>query len=186
MTITDAELKGSVLRGVLRDAKELPGGVPRLMERVPEEVRKAYFAHNIIHGSWYSYRAFAALLDAYSTMPGHGSAASFKRMGERLAERDFTTLFKAYAMVSSPQRLADIPRKIWVQRFRNAGTAESEPGDRNFRFTIVGFPDIHPMQCEALSGYGQAVGRRKTASFTTVHDRCVHQGGHECSWLSTW
>ncbi len=186
METTDAELKGSVLRGLLRDAKELPGGIPALMQKVPEEDRKAYFQHNIIHGSWYSYRAFAALLDAYSALPGHGSPTAFRRTGERMAERDFTTLFKAYAIISSPQRLADVPRRIWVQRFRNAGAAESEPTERSFRFTVAGFSGIHPMQCEILTGYGQAVGRRKTGSFTTVHDRCVHQGGRECSWLSTW
>ena len=103
-----------------------------------------------------------------------------------MAQRDFTTLFKAYALISSPQRLADVPRKIWVQRFRNAGTADSEPGDRSFRFTISGFPGIHPMQCEILTGYGLTVGRQKTTSFTNVHDRCVHRGGVDCSWRSTW
>ncbi len=186
MTPTDAELKGAVLRGVLRDAKELPGGIDGLLQKVPADDRDTYFASNIIHGSWYSYRAFAALLDAYAKLPGHGGAAAFRRLGERMAQRDFTTMLKAYALISSPARLADVPRKVWVQRFRSAGTAGSEPGDRRFRFTISGFPDIHPMQCEILTGYGLAVGRQKMKSFANQHDRCVHRGDADCSWLSTW
>ncbi len=186
MNATLAELKGSILRGVLRDAKETTGGIPGLMEKMPAEHRKEYFAFKIYHGSWYSYVAFTALLDAFSGVPGQRGAIAFQELGKRMAIRDFTTLFKAYALVSTPTRLAGVPRKIWLQRFRNAGTASSTPGDRNFRFTIAGFPDMHPMQCQILTGYGLAVGRQKTKTFANSHDRCVHRGDKDCSWLSTW
>lgn len=181
-----AELKGAVLLGMMRDAKTLPGGIPNLLEKMPADVRATYFAASIVHSMWYSYRALAALLDAYSQVLGHAGGADFREIGVRMAERDFTTLLKIYAMVATPTRLADVPRQIWLQRFRNAGVATSEAGDHNFRFTIAGFPGIHPMQCEILSGYGGAVGQRKAASFKTVHDRCVHRGGKDCSWNSTW
>jgi hypothetical protein len=157
-----------------------------LLEKIPADIRTKYFASNIVHGMWYSYQALAALLDAYSRVLGHGGGAEFRQLGVRMSERDFTTLLKIYAMVATPARLADAPRQIWLQRFRNAGVATSEPGDHSFRFTITGFPGIHPMQCEILTGYGGAVGQRKTESFKTVHDRCVHHGARDCSWNSTW
>jgi len=186
VNVSPAELKGAVLRGLMRDAKTLPGGIPALLEKIPGEARAAYFASNIVHGMWYSYQALAVLLDAYSGVLGTGGGVEFRQLGVRMADRDFNTLLKIYAMVATPTRLADAPRQIWIQRFRNAGVATSEPGDHSFRFTIAGFPGIHPMQCEILSGYGGAVGKRKTASFKTVHDRCVHRGGQDCSWISTW
>lgn len=181
-----AEFKGAVLLGLFRDAKSLPGGIPSLLEKIPDDLRATHFGSSIVHGAWYRYQALAALLDAYARISPQGGGAVFRQLGARMAERDFTTLLKIYAMVATPTRLADVPRQIWVQRFRNAGVATSETGDRCFRFTITGFPGIHPMQCEILSGYGQAVGRRKTASFTTVHDRCTHRGDRDCSWNSTW
>ena len=186
MSDSSAEIKGAVLLGVMRDAKTLEGGIPSLLEKMPADARATYFSASIVHGKWYSHAALAALLDAYSRVLEQGGGANFREVGAGMAERDFTTLLKIYAMVATPARLADVPRQIWLQRFRNAGVATSEAGDHAFRFTITGFPGIHPKQCEILTGYGGAVGRRKTASFTTVHDRCVHRGDRDCSWSSTW
>ncbi|HSM51068.1 MAG TPA: hypothetical protein VLA75_06680, partial [Thermoanaerobaculia bacterium] len=178
---------GSILRGVFRDAKEsIPGGITRLMEGVPSGIRGAHFSSNIIHGMWYPYEAFAALLDALSRAPAHGRPEAFRQLGERMAERDLTTLLRVYAMITSPTRLAEVPRKIWEQRFRGAGVAASEVGEMSFRFTISGFPGIHPLHCELLTGYGLATGRRSTRTFDNVHDRCVHRGDRECSFLSRW
>ncbi len=103
-----------------------------------------------------------------------------------MAERDFTTLLEPSALVASPARLAAVPVRIWEQRFRNAGVARSERGDNNFRFTIEGFPEMHRMLCETLTGYGEAVGRNKVSSSTNTHDQCVHRGDKVCSWLTTW
>lgn len=187
MELSTVELKGSILRGVLRDAKEsVRGGIPRVMEALPPEIREVDFGRNIFHGMWYPYTAFAALLDGYGRAMGAAGPSVFQQLGMRMAERDFTTLLKAFAMVSGPARLADVPRKIWVQRFRGAGTASSEPGDRSFRFTISDFPGIHPKHCELLTGYGLASGRNKTSAFTNTHDRCVHRGDRDCSYLSRW
>jgi len=186
MSDSKAELKGAVLLGLLRDAKSMPGGIPSLMESIPADVRANYFSSSIVHGKWYNYGALAALIDAYSRIPGHSGAAAFQELGARMAERDFTSLLKIYAMVATLARLADVPRQVWVQRFRQAGVASSELGDRSFRFTISDFPEIHPMQCEILTGYGGAVGRQKDKGFATVHDRCVHRGDPDCSWNSTW
>ena len=182
-----AELKGTILRGVLRDAKEnLPGGIDRLMQGVAPTIVETCFATNIIHGSWYSYEAFAALLEAYSKAPGFSGPDAFVNLGKRLAERDLTSLLKVYAMVASPVRLADVPQKVWTQRFRNAGSGSTEKGESSFRFTITGFPDIHRLHCELLTGYGLDTGLRKSKSFATVHDRCVHKGDAACSFLSSW
>lgn len=186
MSDSTAELKGAVLLGLLRDAKSLPGGVAALMETMSADVRQTYFASSIVHGKWYSYDALAALIDAYSRLPGQGGAKSFRELGTRMAERDFTSLLKIYAMVATLARLADVPRQIWVQRFRNAGVASSQLGDHSFRFTISEFPEMHPMLCEILTGYGGAVGRQKDDGFVTLHDRCVHRGDPDCSWNSTW
>jgi hypothetical protein len=187
METSIAELKGSILRGVLRDTKEfVRGGIPRVMEELSPEIREATFGQNIFHGMWYPYAAFAALLEAYGKAAGAAGPSTYHQLGMRMADRDFNTLLKAFAMVSGPARLADVPRKVWVQRFRGAGTANSEPGDTSFRFTISGFPDIHPMHCELLTGYGLASGRNKTSAFTNKHDRCVHRGDQHCSWLSRW
>ena len=39
---------------------------------------------------------------------------------------------------------------------------------------------------ELRTGDGLAIGLDKSKSFTNVHDRCVHKGDKECSFLSTW
>lgn len=180
------EVKGSVLRGVLRDAKDRPGGIVALMERIPEEKREEFFGSKIYHGFWYSYEALAVLFDAYREGMGSVDADAIRATGARMAQRDMTTLLKAYSMVVTPSRLAAIPVRIWEQRFRNAGRSDSERGDRSFRFTISDFPEMHPMLCEILTGYGQQVGLQKTKDFKNTHDRCIHRGDPDCSWLTTW
>ena len=182
-----AELKGLILRGVFRDAKEmLPGGIDRLMQGVVPTIRETFFASKIIHGSWYPYEAFAALLEAYSKAPGFAGSDAFVSLGKRMADRDITGLLKVYAMVASPVRLAEVPQNVWAQRFRSAGSGSTEKGESSFRFTITGFPGIHRLHCQLLTGYGLATGLGKSKSFTTVHDRCVHKGDSACSFLSTW
>lgn len=181
------ELKGPVLRGVLRDAKEmLPGGAAQLVAALPQEVRQAHFGQNILPGGWYPYEALSVLLDAYSRLLAPGRPETIQEVGARSAGRDLNTLLKAWSLVSSPSRIADMPAMIWRQRFRNAGAAASEKGVSSFRFTIAGFPGIHPLHCEMLTGYGRAWGRQWAKSFENTHDRCVHRGGGDCSFFSSW
>lgn len=185
-----AELKGSGLRGVLKDAKErCDGGIPALIEALPSDIREAHFSQPILHARWYPYEAFGALLDAHVHVVGRGNPQEISDLGGRMAARDFNTLLKIYSKLSSPQRLAGVPNRVWSQRFRDAGHATSEPGakgERRFRFTIDGFPGIHPLHCHLLTGYGLAAGLRWAETFTNTHDRCVHRGDNECSFLSEW
>jgi hypothetical protein len=181
------ELKGPVLRGVLRDAKEmLAGGAAQLVAALPREVRQAHFGQNVLPGGWYPYETLSILLDTYSRLLAPGRPEAIQEVGARSAGRDLNTLLKAWSLVSSPSRIADMPAMIWRQRFRNAGEAASEKGDSSFRFTIAGFPGIHPLHCEMLTGYGRAWGRQWAKRFENTHDRCVHRGGADCSFFSSW
>jgi len=182
-----AEVKGAVLRGILRDAKEhCPGGVPRLVDALPEDIRSSPFGAPILHSSWYPYRALGMLLETYSRLIAPHNPRVFRQVGLRTAELDVTTLLKVYAAISSPMRFADASARVWEQRFRNAGTSDVEKGDDSFRFSIRGFAEIHPLHCELLTGYGQSTGLRAAKTFTVVHDRCVHRGDSHCSFLSRW
>lgn len=183
----EAEVKGAVLRGILKDVKEKsPGGIPNLMDALPEDIRTAHFEAPVLHGSWFPYRALGALLEAYSGLIAPNQPQIFREVGRRTAERDVNTLLKVYAAVSSPIRFADATATVWGQRFRYVGTNSVEKGDRSFRFTISGFPGIHPLHCELLTGYGQSTGLRAAKTFHAVHDRCVHRADGECSFLSRW
>ncbi len=186
--VEPAKVKGVVLRGVLRDVKELaPGGIPRFMEALPATVRTADFSRNIVHGMWCRYEAFAALLETYLAQVGFGRASAVVDLGRRAAERDLGTLLKIYAAVSSPHRVGSHAAAVWNQRFQNAGAmAFEEKEERSYRLTLSGFRAIHPLNCEFLTGYGAGAGRTWVASYTVVHDRCVHRGQANCSWLSTW
>lgn len=187
MDVSRATLKGPVLLGILRDAKEmLAGGARELVRALPDELRDAHFGADILHGAWYPYEALAALLDTYSNLLAPGGPQLIQEVGARLAARDLNTLLKAWSLISSPSRIADMPAMIWQQRFRNAGVASTEKGESSFRFTISGFPRIHPLHCEMLTGYGGAWGRQWAKSFANTHDRCVHRGDPDCSFLSQW
>lgn len=156
------------------------------MRTLPDDVREAQFGTRILHGSWYPYSMLAVLLRAYLELLGPGQPQLIREVGARSAQRDLNTLLKAWSVISSPSRVAEMPAVIWRQRFRNAGVAEAEKGESSFRFTIAGFPEISPLHCEMLSGYGLAWGRVWTKEFSSVHDRCVHRGNADCSFLSRW
>ena len=183
----EAEVKGAVLRGILKDVKEeCSGGISGLLDLLPDEIRTTTLAVKVFHSTWYPYRAFAALLEGYAALIATDDPTIFREIGDRTAERDANTLLKVYASISSPIRLADVSARVWSQRFRNAGTGVVEKDERSFRLTISGFPDIHPLHCELLTGYGRSTGLRSTKTFSTVHDRCVHRGDADCSFLSQW
>lgn len=181
------EAKGPVLLGLLQDSKEtLAGGTSELVSALPEEIRASSFESKVRHASWYPYAALAGLLDTYSGLLAPGRPAAFEDVGARSAARDLNTLLKAWALISSPARIADMPAMIWNQRFRHAGKASTEKGESWFRFTISGFPGIHPLHCRMLTGYGDSWGKRWTSSFVNSHDRCVHRGDADCSFVSRW
>lgn len=183
-----ASVKGVVLRGVLRDVKETaPGGIPKFLQHLPADIREKDFAHNIVHGMWCRYDAFAALLETYVKQVGFGRTSAVVDLGKRAAERDLGTLLKIYAAVSSPHRVGRHATAVWNQRFQNAGTMSvAAKEDASFRLVLEGFRGIHPLNCEFLTGYGLGAGRTWVASFQVVHDQCVHRGGGVCSWASRW
>jgi hypothetical protein len=90
-----AKVKGVVLRGALKDVKEsFPGGIPAFLDRLPGEARGEFFAVKIVHGMWYPYAGFVALLKAFHFLVGRGRTGAVTDLGMRAAERDLGTLLK--------------------------------------------------------------------------------------------
>ena len=182
-----AEVRGAVLRGILKDAKHsYAGGARGLVQSLPEDVRNDYFRSPIAAGGFYPYEVFATLIETYADLISPGQPKVMQEVGARTAQFDFNTLTKAYAALSSPIRIADMPSRLWAQRFKDAGSAASEKGETHFRFTIYEFPQIHRLHCEILTGYGRFSGEQFNKNFTNTHDRCVHRGDPDCSFLAKW
>jgi hypothetical protein len=183
-----AEVKGVVLRGVLRDVKENhPGGIPPFLDRLSEDVRQAHFGSAVLHGRWYPYEVFGTLLEVFSERVGRGNRQSTVDLGSRSAERDLGTILKAYAFMTSPHKVGDHSRTVWSQRFRDAGEITVvDKTDNGFRLELTSFPTVHPLHCHFLIGYGIGAGHRWKSSFEVTHDRCVHRGDPLCAFSARW
>lgn len=186
--LEDSMVKGVIFRGILRDIKEVfPGGIPKFLESMPPSIRERDFSYNIVHGVWYPYETFIAMLDTYLHVIGNGRQASLEELGERAAVRDLGTILKIYAKFSSPQRIGEQSSTIWPQRFKNSGYMTiTEKQDRSFRLSVKDFKEIHPLNCFFLTGFGRGVVRTWRKKAIVLHDHCVHHGDEDCSWLSSW
>lgn len=79
-----ARIKGFAIRGVLRYAKKSGIRPSELVAGLPETAR-AFFENPIVHGDFYPYEAFAALLRRIEAAQGKGDGSLAHEMGREAA-----------------------------------------------------------------------------------------------------
>jgi predicted hydrocarbon binding protein len=185
-TLSDIEIKGFAIRGLLRYAKQtLPGGIPSLLDSL-EPTDKELFSDSVLSTSWYSYRTFTALIDGLIRAKG-GSPTKMFEVGEFSGTQDAGTIFRIVMTLSSVKRVIGACPRFW-KRYSTAGDFELlSIEDGKVDVALVGFPEIHLGHCELAAGWMKGLGESAGAKNAAVKQtRCVHRGDQRCEFVATW
>ncbi len=181
-------IKGFAIRGLLKYVKqsEYPGGIPALLERLPEPAA-GHYRTKILSSRWYPYEAFLGLLHTIDRELGGGELELVARVGVFSGRQDAGSIFRFVAALSSVEAVVRRADAFW-QRYCDRGrfeVVELEPG--RLRLALEEFPDIDGAHCALIPGWieglGQAVGARRPA---VEQVRCVHRGDPRCEFSGTW
>jgi|FaiFalDrversion3_1042247.scaffolds.fasta_scaffold16170_2 hypothetical protein len=184
---TQAQVRGTVLRGVFKDVKEMmPGGVSAFMAHMPVSDRQEYFAKEIRHIQWYPYRALVVLLETYYQHVARYNPQKIVEMGIRAAQRDLTTIMKIYGVLTSPFTVGERSQLIWAQKYSKGEMVLVRKWDNGFDLELRGFPDIHRLNCLLVTGYIEGFGYNWRKTYRTTHEHCVHLGHATCVFHSVW
>lgn len=181
-----AKTKGFALRGALRYAKE--HGIPArdLVAGLPEPIR-AYFDHPILHGEWYPYEAYGALLREIERRLGGQGKDVMRDMGFVAARHDVSGMFRIVTFITAPETAAGRAGIFW-NRYCDAGKLIAEEARRGYlKSRIEGFPEIDPLHCRLLVGWIEGLGTVWGARNIDIHHtECVHRGDSHCVFEGTW
>ena len=184
--MTEGQAKGTVIRGLLRDIKNThPPGIADVLRRLSDETR-SYFEKPILHGRWYPYRVFTALLETMFEHIGRGKPDYLIEVGRRAVDQDLSSFFKLVLTIVSPRILGERSRTFWQQKFRPGSFRVTDIEDTGYVLVLEGFPMIHPAHCLMIEGYIQALGEHWRKDLETVHIECVHHRGQVCAWRCRW
>jgi hypothetical protein len=181
-----AKIKGFGLRGLLKFAKEKGVAPGDIVRKLPEAIRPI-FAEPIMHGDFYPYEAFGALLEVVDAELGKGDGAFVREFGQFAARQDVGGIFRIVSFITSPETAVKRAGVFW-SRYCDTGklvTEEARAGA--FRVAMENFPGIHPLHCRLLEGWivglGEVWGVKEIRS---EQIECVHRGGTRCVFAGGW
>jgi predicted hydrocarbon binding protein len=184
---TDAKTKGIGFHNVRTftlDRYGLEGWVDVLAELVPEDRR---VLDEMLPVGWYSLPLYARVIRALDEVHGAGDLALVVQLGRYEAERDLTTIQRAFLRMASPAFLLEKSADYW-RRFHDTGTwSIQREGTTRVRAYLDGWGHVDTVLCRELIGYFsrafELVGARKV---WVDHAQCRAFGGDRCLFVGGW
>lgn len=183
-----AQIKGFAIRGLLKFVKESghPGGIPAILEKIPPDLQPT-FRLKILHGTWYPYDAYDALLRVVDRELGQGDLELMSEVGRFAARQEISSIWKLVTYFSSVETLLRRSSLFWP-RYCDVGVFETydvEPGSGNG--VIRDFPAISRPHCHLITGWVEQMAMNAGARTVEVEKiRCVHRGDEACEYAGRW
>jgi predicted hydrocarbon binding protein len=162
----------------------LDGWVSVLAQLMPEDRREL---DAIVTVGWYSLALYARLIRALDIVHGSHDLAMIVQLGRYEAERDLTTIQRAFLRMANPAFLLEKSAEYW-RRFHDTGTwvIEREAPTR-VRAYLDDWGVVDTALCRELVGYitrtFELVGARNVR---LDHAQCRASGAERCLFLGAW
>ncbi len=146
--------RGLAFTGALKIANEMFG--PHAVELITRDAPavRAITGSRISGLRWYPYTAFAELLALFRNELGGRDSGFCSKIGLAAGKRDLATIFTAYTVKPSPERLIRACTGVWASYYKNAGRmkAVSCTPDRTV-VRIFGFSSMSQDHCRLMEGW---------------------------------
>lgn len=162
----------------------LDGWVSVLAQLMPEDRREL---DAMVPVGWYSLALYARLIRALDQVHGAEDLALVLQLGRYEAERDLTTIQRAFLRMASPAFLLEKSAEYW-RRFHDTGQWVIErEGATRVRAYLDGWGVVDSALCRELIGYvSRAFELVGAKNVRMDHTQCRSSGSERCLFLGTW
>jgi uncharacterized protein (TIGR02265 family) len=180
-------VKGSVLLARLEMAKETAGphGLERVLTALSAEDRTAL--QHILSTQWYPFELGKRLDQAVVDELGGGRVSYFERIGEASAEKNLSTVHKAFLRVGDPHAFLSRTPAIYSFYYDQGRREYTYVGPKEAVLTTFDAETFSASDCATVIGwYRHALVMCGATSPVVTEEECRAKGGAVCRYRLRW
>ena len=181
------QIKGSVLKSRLGFVEEIGGAdaLKRVLSALPEADRKAL--GSVLTVKWYPLDLGTRLDHAIVEVLGGGSPEYFERLGAASADKNLTTVHKAFVTNGDPHAFLARTPAIYSMYYEKGKREYRKTGEKSAVLTthdaeVFSWPD-----CLTVVGWHKrALEMCGVVNVRVVEEECRARGGTVCRYSVSW
>ncbi len=181
------QIKGSVVKSRLAFVEEHSGkdGVQKVLAALPEADRKSLAS--VITVKWYPLDLGTRLDDAIVRVLGGGKPEFFERLGAASAEKNLTTVHKAFVTDGDPHAFLSRTPAIYSMYYEKGRRDYQKTGDRAAVLTTHDAEVFSIPDCLTIVGWHRrALEMCGATGVKVLEEECRATGGDVCRYKLTW
>jgi uncharacterized protein (TIGR02265 family) len=181
------QIKGSVIKSRLAFVEEHAGkaGVDRVLGALAESDRKAL--SSVITVKWYPFELGTRLDEAIVRVIGGGKPEFFERLGAASAEKNLTSVHKAFLTNGDPHSFLTRTPAIYSMYYEKGHREYQKTGDRSAVLTTHDAEVFSTPDCLTIVGWHRrALEMCGAESVRVVEEECRAKGGAVCRYALSW
>jgi uncharacterized protein (TIGR02265 family) len=181
------QIKGSVLKSRLSFIEELggPGALQRVMDDLPEADRDVLKA--LMTVQWYPFEVGKRLDEAIVRTLGQGRRDFFLRLGQASADRNLTTVHKAFLVAGDPHAFLAKAPQVYALYYDKGRREYQRTGDHEGVLTTHDAETFSAPDCLTIIGWHRrALEMCGATDVQIVEEECRALGGAVCRYRVTW
>jgi uncharacterized protein (TIGR02265 family) len=181
------QIKGSVVKSRLSFVEDHAGkdGVQQVLAALPETDRKTLAS--VITVKWYPLDLGTRLDDAIVRVLGGGKPEFFERLGAASAEKNLTTVHKAFVTAGDPQAFLARTPAIYSMYYEKGRREYEKTGDKSGVLTTHDAEVFSAPDCLTIVGWHRrALEMCGASSVRIVESECRSRGAPVCRYELSW
>lgn len=181
------QIKGSVVKSRLAFVEEHFGkdGLARVLESLPEDDRRVL--HMVLTVKWYPLELGIRLDDAIVRTLGGGKADFFERLGEASADRNLTTVHKAFVTSGDPHAFLGRTPAIYAMYYEKGRREYQKSGEKSGTITTYDADVFSAPECLTIVGWHRrALELCGATNVKVVEESCRSRGADVCRYRLSW
>jgi len=181
------QIKGSVIKSRLAFVEEHAGkaGVDQVLAALKDDDRKALAS--VITVKWYPLELGTRLDDAIVRVVGGGKAEFFERLGAASAEKNLTSVHKAFVTRGDPHGFLTRTPAIYSMYYEKGRREYKKTGDKSAVLTTRDAEMFSTPDCLTIVGWHRrALEMCGATGVRVVEEECRAKGGAVCRYALSW
>lgn len=181
------QVKGAVLQSRLAFVEQLAGkdGVERVLGTLPAEDRRAL--RDLVAVQWCAFDLGKRLDEAIVAVLAQGNPLFFERLGAASAERNLTTVHRAFITPGDPHAFLAKAPQIYRLYYDTGRREYARTGDRSAVLTTYEAETFSAPDCSTVIGWHRkALEMCGVTGIEIVEDECRARGGKTCRYRISW
>jgi uncharacterized protein (TIGR02265 family) len=181
------QVKGSVLKARLAFVEEHGGAaaLTRVLGALTPDEREALRA--VLTMKWYSFDLGKHLDDAIVRELGGGRREFFEKLGAASADKNLTTLHRAFLVPGDPHAFLAKAPQIYALYYETGRRDYTRTGEREGVLTTTGAETFSAPDCLTVVGwYRRALELCGATGVRVTEEACRARGGAVCRYRVSW